>query len=219
MNRICSDPKYRDILTLILTQIKDRETYKTFYSICKNTNELLSQCHLPVYFLLCRLEVIEVIGKKVNKKIYYSSYSISAIRIYKGHDYTSYGYSYNRGYKGLDQVIHKCGDILYAIEIEGQSITELRIDLLIIDNNIHRICDVSLLGDSDKWIVHTYKMNNKRSKSRVLESPLHCDIHIPEEFIRNGVTYFETKQGIEHLNQIKQFAIPYIIEFRNESHL
>jgi hypothetical protein len=223
MNQICTDPQYRDILTLVLTQIKDIGTYRLFLSVCTNMKDVLLGCKSISSFLVrgftlfvpVKLGVVEVIGNKIQKEIQYSSsiypYSILSVKIYNEFDADSYSYYYYE--ETLKQVTYRDETISYNFVIDGQLITDSYIDYSATEC-IHRIGEFHLIRDSGKWIVNVYNIGKGYWSSRSLDSLPDYSKQIPVEFIQNGATYFETKHGIEHLDQIKQFTIPFINKVR-----
>jgi hypothetical protein len=220
MNRICSDPEYRDILTLILIKIKDVETYQLFLSICNNMKRMLLDCKDSFYFSVSRFVccIIEVTRNRVNKRVVYTdpevrrNYSIESIKIYKEpicnfYIYTGYEFDGN-----LNICTHKDGDTSHTIDFDAWEIIGIRIELESA-GHIKRLCNIYLFDQSGKRVADIDGNHYIRSVS------LPFSTQIPIDFIRNGSTYFETEQGIDHLNQIKQFTNPYITQFRNESNL
>jgi hypothetical protein len=220
MNQICSDSKYRDILNSILTKIKDRETYKTFYSICNNTKDVLIHCSIPLYF-------INESGFVEEYKFGESQCLIDLDRSY--HKIVTITTTHNCYYYDTDTppwnlswISHSGYKVKYIFTFKDTSLMTIQIQEPRSSDKEHPIdkyfgapyvgvCQF-MQNNDHKWKCVSMTVD---MQSPILDQDKDVDLPtnvlaIPLEYTSNGARYFETEDGIKYLNQIKGIIEPYL---------
>jgi hypothetical protein len=215
MNRICSDPKYRDILTSILIQIKDIETYNTFFSVCSNMRDTCAKCQTPLYFRItsyrpgCAKDAVKYISGILDTKFTYNGLKNVILKKKVSKTGNTYLYRADSHPFSLHTFIckEKDGSILILEFNDASELDDITVKKTGIYSEPDKYVVVAFAefkNESVGWRVNVYG-ESKYTK-------VNFERRIPTEFASNGSTHFETEEGVKYLDQVRAI-IPFDLKY------